>query len=356
MATLAHRVPHAMDDALLASAHLLTPAAYVADATTRIHDARRRVRVMALTIADEPATEALLDALCAAARRGVDVHVAADTFTYADLGGRFVPKRYLTRRRRSSLAMTLRLEAAGVTFDWLGQEGGLPWRGRTHTKFCVVDDTVYSFGGVNLNDEAVANVDFMMRLTDRQLADDLSRVYERTRLANSRAAGFRSIALTYDKDQVLVDGGIPGDSIIYRRAVKYARKAERIVLVSQYCPTGELGRAIAATPHELWFNPPRNARRVNRVLIAASMLATGYRTRYRRADYLHAKVIVFYLKRGKRVAITGSHNFVRGGVALGTREIALQTKDPHVIDQLEYFIATHVRMDSQGTELARSRR
>ncbi len=331
------------DDRLLARAELLSPQDYIADATRRIHDAKRRVRVMALTIADEAETEALLDALVAAAHRGVDVHVAADTFTYADAAGRFVPKRYLTKRRRASMDMARELTDAGATFDWLGQEGGLPWRGRTHTKFCVVDDTVYSFGGVNLDDRGATNVDYMLRIQDHRLAEDLVRVYARTRRANSRFSGFRSSSLRYGKDQVLIDGGLPGDSIIYRRAMKYALKAHRVVLVSQYCPTGDLGKIVASKPHEMWFNPPRNASRFNRLLIRASMAVTHHRTLYRKRQYLHAKVMVFYLKSGKRVAITGSHNFVRGGVTLGTREIALQTKNPLVIDQIERFIETHVR-------------
>lgn len=168
----------------------------------------------------------------------------------------------------------------------------------------------------------------MLRITDHRLAEDLARVYERTRHASNRVSGFRSVALKYGRDHVLVDGGIPGDSIIYRRAPKYARKAERIVFVSQCCPTGELGRVIAATPHEMWFNPPRNASMLNGLLIAASMVATRHRTRYRKRQYLHAKTMVFYVRSGKRFAITGSHNFVRGGVAFATREIALRPRTP----------------------------
>ncbi len=331
------------DDRLLERADLLLPQEYIADATRRIHDATRRVRVIALTIADEIETEALLDALVVAARRGVDVHVAADTFTYADAAGRFVPKSYLTKRRRTSMDMTTKLTDAGATFDWLGQEGGLPWRGRTHTKFCVVDDTVYSFGGVNLDDRGATSADYMLRITDRRLADDLVQVYARTRSANSFFTGFRSSALRYGKDHVLVDGGVPGDSIIYRQALKYAHKAERIVLVSQYCPTGELGKVVESKNHEMWFNPPRNASRFNRALISTSMAITHHQTLYRKQQYLHAKVIVFYLGSGARVAITGSHNFVRGGVTLGTREIALQTENPLVIDQIETFIEERVR-------------
>ncbi|HZL81120.1 MAG TPA: hypothetical protein VFC06_04165 [Demequina sp.] len=90
------------------------------------------------------------------------------------------------------------------------------------------------------------------------------------------------------------------------------------MLVSQYRPTSELGRVIESRPHEMWFNPPRNASLFNCLLISASMAVTRHRTLYRKRRYLHAKAIVFYLKSGKRVAISGSHNFVRGGVTLGT--------------------------------------
>ena len=45
---------------------------------------------------------------------------------------------------------------------------------------------------------------------------------------------------------------------------------------------------------------------------------------------------------GSKVAITGSHNFAYTGVLLGTREIALETKDPSIIKQLESFIKKEV--------------
>jgi cardiolipin synthase len=45
---------------------------------------------------------------------------------------------------------------------------------------------------------------------------------------------------------------------------------------------------------------------------------------------------------GSKVAVTGSHNFVYGGVLLGTREIALETADPKVVRQLERFFKMNV--------------
>ncbi|HEX7590273.1 MAG TPA: hypothetical protein VF362_04760, partial [Demequinaceae bacterium] len=149
--------------------------------------------------------------------------------------------------------------------------------------------------------------------------------------------------IKYGRDRVLVDGGLVGDSVIYRHACKLAAKADRVVLVSQYCPTGKLGRLIKAVPHAFYFNPPENASGLNALLIRASMMSSRTRTLYRRKLYLHAKVIIFYLPGGRKVAITGSHNFVRGGVSLGTREIALQTRNPRLIEQIERFITERVR-------------
>ena len=45
----------------------------------------------------------------------------------------------------------------------------------------------------------------------------------------------------------------------------------------------------------------------------------------------------------KKVAITGSHNFVSGGVFLGTREVALETTNKKIIIQLERFFKEHVK-------------
>lgn len=323
---------------------------YIADATAHICAAQRRVYLTALTMADERETDALICALVAAARRGVEVHVAADVFTYADAAGAFLPKRYQSRRRRASSDLATKITEAGGTFTWLGRERGLIFRGRTHTKFCVVDDIAYSFGGVNLDDQGATNVDYMLKVADARLADDLVDVYRRVQQMNLAERGHRSREYRYGKDRVLVDGGLVGDSIIYRRALKYARKAQRVLLISQYCPTGELGEVIKSKQHELYFNPPANASFANHVLIRTSMLVNRTATRYRRKQYLHAKCIVFYLKSGKRVAITGSHNFVWGGVMLGTREIALQTKDPRVIDQIEEFFHAHVRHGADEVE------
>ena len=45
---------------------------------------------------------------------------------------------------------------------------------------------------------------------------------------------------------------------------------------------------------------------------------------------------------GDKVAISGSHNFMFGSGVVGTREVAIETSDPHIIRQLEKFCEQYV--------------
>lgn len=327
--------------AALAAPTLLPSLDYLADLVGRVHQARRRVHLTTLTLADGFLTGALIDALVDAARRGVDVCVQADTFTFRDSASSLLPGRVPTRARRDARTLAWRIRSAGGTFTWLGHARGPLFKGRTHTKLTVVDDAVYAFGGVNLDDRGVTNVDFMLRFDDPALADALSDVHAEIRTVN-RAPRPASIALPHEHGEVLIDGGGAGDSIIYRRAVELVEQAVEVTLVSQYCPTGELGRAIKERPHRIFFNRPGQASLLNRALIASSMVTTRTSTSYAHPDYLHAKVILAHLPDGSRAAITGSHNFVWRGVEYGTREIALLTRHDDSVDAIARFIDTEV--------------
>ena len=66
---------------------LLEPLAYVQDITKRIGRAKQRVVLFTHIISYDESTEALVDALCSAAKRGVKVEVAGDVYTFGILGG-----------------------------------------------------------------------------------------------------------------------------------------------------------------------------------------------------------------------------------------------------------------------------
>lgn len=321
---------------------LLSPIDYVADATAAIERATTRVSFLSMLVTDDVATDALLDALSDAARRGVVVDVAADVFTYGELSGHFIPTRYFTKKVRQTTRMTKQFEEAGVNFNWLGRFTNTPFTGRTHIKWCVVDDTIYSFGGVNLYDQALLNADYMFKLHDGRLATILCDEYDRLVRADSGRFSFRSRSIATNIGTVHIDGGLPFDSVIYRRACSLAREASEIIFVSQYCPTSRLSRLLKQTESKLYFNPWRHAVGMHRLVIRLAMGLNRQKTLYSRNKYLHAKFMIFTMNDGKKIALTGSHNFVHAGVLLGTREVALETEEPAIIDQLEEFLHSNI--------------
>lgn len=327
----------------MSSPKLLLPDEFIAAATEHIARAREHITFVSMVLTDDKATDKLIDALIDAAKRGVKVQVAADTFTYGELSGHFIPFKYYTREARDKTKMVRELKAAGAKFNWLGQFSLLPFTGRTHSKALIIDDTVYSFGGINPYDHGLSFTDYMFQIKDRQLALTLKDELNRMIQADGKNFAYRSHDFSFDKkSKVLLDGGLQTDSIIYRRSYRYARKAKEILLVSQYCPSGKLGRALKKTNSRLYFNKPVAANFWNKIIIGTGILMSGHKTLYRHKNYLHAKFMIFTMPDGQKIAITGSHNFMPGSVLFGTKEIALETRDPRIISQLENFFESHV--------------
>ena len=322
---------------------LISPTQYVREAAEAVSKAKTRVYLMSMVIADHEATHPLIAAAEEAAKRGVEVVIAGDIFTFGEVGGGFLPFRYYSHGARSANHMVRNLKKAGVKFHWLGKGRITLYHGRTHSKWCVADDTVYTFGGVNLYEEGIQNIDYMFAHTDTKLADRIVEEQKRVQKAEARSSNYPSVAFEHGDMTVLIDGGIIGQSVIYRRAVELAEKASHITFVSQYCPTGKLSRILKKKSTVLYYNRPLQAEGLNRIVIRVGQFTSGLVTEYKKARYLHAKCIVFTFEDGSKAAITGSHNFAYTGVLLGTREIALETRDPKIIAQLENFIEKEVK-------------
>jgi cardiolipin synthase len=321
---------------------LISPSQYVAEATAAVNKATRHVYVMSMVFADHEATHPLIEALENAAKRGVKVVVAADIFTFGEVSDGFLPFRYYSHGARDTNRMVKSLKKSGVRFHWLGRGRFFLYQGRTHTKWCLVDDTVFTFGGVNLYEGGIQNIDYMFKHTDTKLAERLVQEQIRIQRAEIRSANYPSVAYEHGDMMVLIDGGIIGQSVIYRRSIELAEKATHITFVSQYCPTGKLARVIKKKPNTMYYNRPYQAEGLNRFGIHFGQLVSGFKTSYQKARYLHAKCIIFTFEDGTKAAITGSHNFAYTGVLLGTREVALETYDPKIIAELETFIEKEV--------------
>ena len=88
---------------------LVLPEEYVRKATQDIKKAKRRVALLTMVLIQDTATDELLDALCDAAKRGVNVSVAADSFTYTDFQGSYIPTTYRSKRVREAMDLRKRL-------------------------------------------------------------------------------------------------------------------------------------------------------------------------------------------------------------------------------------------------------
>lgn len=321
---------------------LLTSTEYIKDLTDRVSSAKHRVAIMCLTLTDDPSTHRLILALKAAAKRGVNVNIAIDVFTYNELGGYFSPFKRFSQDSRRATTMANQLRRAGITFTWLGRRHKInPFRGLTHIKWSIVDTTTYSFGGVNLYKEGIDSTDFMLRSPDPLLAEQL---YEQhLAIASSRRLQYPGFMAKTPHGTIFVDSGRPRDSIIYNRILELAATAQHTTVVTQYCPTGELGALLKLGNSDLYFNQPKNTYPATRLLIWFAQVRTGLRTLYPHKKYLHAKFIIFTMPSGEKIAITGSHNFAHSGVLFGTREVALETTDPSILKQLESFLKTYVQ-------------
>jgi cardiolipin synthase len=317
---------------------LVSPQEYVAQAAELVRHAKNRVYLISMVMADHPNTNELFTEIKLAAQRGVQVYVAADIFTFGEVNGTFLPLRYYSPSSKDTNTMVKVLKKAGVKFYWLGRTRLTIFNGRTHSKWCVIDDTSFCFGGVNLYDGGIDNVDYMFRVEDGKLADRLVEEQRRIYRSERRSGNYPSVAVEQTDKKILIDGGIIGQSIIYRRACELAEEAKHIVFVSQYCPTGKLARILKYKRVKLYYNKASNTHGLNKFVISLSQFVSGLQTSYKKKRYLHAKFIIFTMEDGTKRAITGSHNFAYTGVLLGTRELALETADPAIISQLEDFI------------------
>ncbi|MES2630354.1 MAG: phospholipase D-like domain-containing protein [Patescibacteria group bacterium] len=322
---------------------LVSPNEYVAQAAELVRNAQERVYLISMVMSDHPNTNELFSEIKKAAQRGIQVTVAADILTFGEVNGGFFFLNYFGAASKETNKMVKILKKAGVRFHWLGRGRATIFNGRTHSKWCIVDDTVFSFGGVNLYDYGIDCVDYMFRTYDSALANRLVEEQLRIQKADRTSGNYPSATIELGDKKILIDGGIIGQSVIYRRACELAEEAVKIDFVSQYCPTGKLARILKKKQEvNLYYNKPANAPGLNKWLISYSQFVSGLQSKYRKKRYLHAKFMIFTFADGSRTAITGSHNFAYSVVLLGTREVALETSDPEVIDQLENFIEKRV--------------
>ncbi len=270
----------------------------------------------------------ILEATMRARRRGAEVLLVYDGYSY--------PTALLKYGPRSTYELKNRLrglEQAGASLHRVGRLEVNPFAGRHHAKAVVADNTVFIGGGANLTHDTFETKDFMLRFESEALADTL--FADLPRSARERIADDTLYA--HNGDELLLDSGLKGSSIIYDRVCDLADKAEKVWLVSKLAPDGRLLKIISGKESQLWYNTLASASFFDSIAISIDQNRQNLDNLYSGEQEIHAKFCVFEMQDGAYEVVTGSHNFNTRGVKFGTQEIALHSKDQLLAKELINF-------------------
>jgi cardiolipin synthase len=317
---------------------LLETRAYYDALFHAVKDAQRSINITSYDLIYDHKTKTLLDAIIAAARKGITVTISADTMSFNEVRKKALGPISLNHPSGEALRdYKEKLERAGGRVEWLSNTKVLnPYKQRNHEKWSVIDDHCFTFGGVNMYDAGFANNDYMLHTKNAKLADFLRGEHYKiiTNAAEYRGAHH----IIDDESECYIDSAETYSSVIYKKACTLARQAESAVYVSQYYPTGKLGILLKRISTQYYINRPENMRGLAKLMLLFDRWRCHIKNSYQKDRYLHAKFILFTMKDGSKVALTGSHNFSYAGVRYGTIEIDMQTSNLHTIRQLESFV------------------
>lgn len=294
----------------------------------------------------EPNISRLMQALCAAASRGVEVRLVIDAINFlmspaGKPGPLWYGRDFLSTTAepfRSTVHRLKELELHGGKY-WILNLPNRPFTnpvsGRSHMKLALVNDTVY-IGGCNLRD--ASETDIMASWEDSKTATWLYGITRKITEAGTARQAFGNQDQTHvinDMMTIFVDCGVKKQSVIYGQALAYIDDAKsKVYITCQYFPGGPTAQHLLAAKNRgvevtILYNGPKAHDQ------ALGQYLYNLRERSRLpADFfklqlpdgtpkLHAKLIAT-----EHGAMLGSHNFINIGVNLGTAEIVLRVDDP----------------------------
>lgn len=338
---------------------LQTPLEFLEDFIENIDKAKESVCIQSMNFEAGKVLIQLSEALIKASLRGVIISIhrdwVADVYVHGDIP--ILPirnpqkKAYADRVHAQNRALADKLTEAGVRITVINTPSFpfslFPIKGRNHIKMYIVDKKTAWVGGVNLLDQGFHNVDIMVKYTDSEIIVPLYEQFEK------KEKGGKDYEISCTKDTtMIIDGGIQGQSLIYRNALQMVRNTNRtIIFMSQFLPDAFL-------LHEM-LKKAKSGCTVT--IITSPTSATAFSTYPQKISYiyfllklkLNPKINLIHLKEKVHAklllvdgqeAMFGSHNMTLVGVILGTAEIMMRTKQLDLITQLTQFsqnIQTH---------------
>lgn len=310
------------------TARLISAGNYAKALCTSIDNAKRRILLETMVLDQNSEMAAVLAACLRACKRGVHVVIVYDVYAHKELA-----VRYGARANRTLKHLLNDAERAGAVIHRVGANRVNPFAGRHHTKAVIVDDHAYIGGGVNLTGGSFKTCDFMVQFHDTALSETLFEALPRA--AVNRKCDH--VLYSNDNMDVLLDAGNRGQSLIYKRMCQLAQQATKVWYVSKLAPDGKLVRILQQTDTQYWYNSLFSAGLFDKLAIYIDQIKARVPNHYSGKMLLHAKFCVFELADGHYEAISGSHNFNSRGVAFGTQELAVHTKDQALCEQLIAF-------------------
>jgi cardiolipin synthase A/B len=319
---------------------LISAAEYYDALLTSIPKAKRRIVIHAMTILWNTQTETIAAQLSSALERGVEVHIVGDIYSKFYANTPRLMRTMDNRKWAHTRAINIKLEAEGAHIKYVGRLGLNPYKGRTHSKVTIVDDTAYTFGGVNFTDGSFHNHDYMLRIKDRELCEELYQLVLAIGEAKQPLPD-RVVPLSASAT-MLFDGGMPSSSAIYDKACEIVGKAKKVYYVSQMVPSGRLGKLVTSVENECYFNHPTQANTPSNLAILVDQTRYGIKNLYKGKTYIHAKFILCQYADGSKHLISGSNNFSWRGIVYGTREIAVHSTDTTLWDSFYEYMQREI--------------
>ncbi len=337
------------------SFELQSPTEFIKDFEKEAKRAKKRIWIQTMFFETCKRTKVFEEVLIKGAKKGLDIQVVIDWSTKRSIGTKihFYPLFPIRRQKRQKLklfskeskAMFKRLEQSGAKVLFANQPGVngsiIPFLRRNHSKIFVIDDLVWT-GGINLNDKAFDNIDFMIKFKNSKILKAIEKQFPQVYIKKAQ----NYLIDLDDNYRLLYDNGKYNKSIIYSYAQEMVKRAKKeIVFVSQYVPDGSLLDKIIEKANE----------RVNVTIITSHkehkvFTKFPYKPLYRRlkarikynpyvkivhcSKKVHAKLLMV----DKKEVIFGSHNFFKPIVLVGTQEISIHSKDKMLIKTLNNFI------------------
>lgn len=321
----------------------------------KVEQTKKGDRVSIITMGlevDDSNTAPLLKSMGSAAARGVNASLIVDAFAqmfdtnYMPSGvipNRLKPSKVAERFSEKTQALAS-LSDKGVRVTETNTPSGihLPYAGRSHIKGAVINNE-WRIGGCNLVN--TDNLDTMIGGAQADTAEFLYSTFQKiAEKGNIRdALGDEDITWQIDEfSDLLIDVGVPGKSVIYKRALHAIDSADDwLTLTCQFFPSGKTGRKLAKSIHRnvdsyVFFNNSAQKRLGGRIMNTIRILSTPvlpkalFRGELEEGmPFLHAKILAT-----EKEAILGSHNLIDAGVRLGTAEIALHSRNPDTVHQI----------------------